>query len=248
MATLPPGVRREYSLDAGFLIDSSGIPVGFTRNGLDYLMPRVELDGYNNVTRLLSAGDAMEMRARGWRDMTATVQPKTTGVGAPTRAAYAGANLNQYAFIANDLCEFEFHLPHDYIPNTDLYFHVHWSHNGTTTTGNATFTNYVTYAKGHQQAAFPAEKTIAITHATTNIATTPRYQHMISEIAITGAADTATTFDRSTIEVDGLVLLTLKLTSLPTLGGGGKLFIHTCDLHYESNSQSTLNKSPNFYA
>jgi hypothetical protein len=50
--------------------------------------------------------------------------------------------------------------------------------------------------------------------------------------------------DRDDIEVDGLVIATLKLTTLPTLGGGGKLFVHTCDLHYQSTNIGTLRKSP----
>lgn len=182
----------------------------------------------------------------GWRDITATVQPKATGAGSPTRTVYAGANLAQYAFAANDLCEFEFHLPHDYVPGTDLYFHVHWSHNGTAITGNATFTVYLTYAKGHNQASFPAEKTVTITRATVNISTTPRYRHLIDEVVFTGATDTATTFANSTIEIDGLVLATVKLTSLPTITGG-HLFVHTCDLHYQSNNMATKQKAPDFY-
>ena len=24
-----------------------------------------------------------------------------------------------------------FHLPHDYVPNTDIFIHVHWTHAGT---------------------------------------------------------------------------------------------------------------------
>jgi hypothetical protein len=48
--------------------------------------------------------------------------------------------------------------------------------------------------------------------------------------------------DRDDIEVDGLLRVTLKLTTLPTLGGGGKLFIHTCDIHYQSNNSATKQK------
>lgn len=183
----------------------------------------------------------------GWRDITATVQPKATGAGSPARSVYAGANLNQYAFAANDVCEFEFHIPHDYVPGTDLYLHVHWSHSGTTTVGDATFTIYYTYAKGHNQAAFSAEKTLTITRATVDVTTTPRYQHLLDEVIMTGPSATATLTDRDEIEVDGLVLCTVKLTSLPTLGGSGKLFIHTCDIHYQSTNLATANKAPNFY-
>ena len=183
----------------------------------------------------------------GWRDIIGNVQPKATGAGSPTRAAYAGGTLGDYAFIQNDIVDFVFHIPHDYVPGTDVYFHVHWSHTGTTTTGDAKFTIYHTYSKGHNQANFPAEKTLDITYATVDVATTPRYRHRVDEIIISGTAATATLMDRDDIEVDGLILVTLKLATLPTLGGSGKLFIHTCDIHYQSTNMATKSRAPNFY-
>ncbi len=39
----------------------------------------------------------------------------------------------------------------------------------------------------------------------------------------------------------------LKLTTLPTICGGGKLFIHTCDIHYQSTNLGTVNGAPNYY-
>lgn len=183
----------------------------------------------------------------GWRDIIGNVQPKASGAGSPTRAAYAGGTLGDYSFIANDVCDFCFHIPHDYVPGTDVYFHIHWSHTGTTTSGSAVFDIYHDYAKGHNQANFPAEKNITITYNTVDIATTPRYRHRIDEVIISGSSATATLMDRDDIEVDGLLRVTLKLTTLPTLGGGGHLFIHTCDLHYQSTGMPTKNKAPDFW-
>lgn len=183
----------------------------------------------------------------GWRDIIGNVQPKATGAGSPTRAVYAGGTLADYSFIANDVCDFIFHIPHDYAPGTDIYFHVHWSHTGTTVTGNAVFDVYHSYSKGHNQANFPAEKNVTITYATVDIATTPQYRHRIDEVAISGASATSTLMDRDSIEVDGLIMATVKLTTLPTLGGGGKLFIHTCDIHYQSTNIGTKQKAPDFW-
>lgn len=186
----------------------------------------------------------------GWRDIIGSVNPKAQGAGSPTRAAYAGANVADYAFIANDLCDFTFHTPHDYVPGTDLYFHVHWSHTGTSISGNAVFTVYHTYAKRTLAGTtvFPAEKTNTITYATTDIATTPQYAHRVDEIPLTSAAGSATLTANGQIEVDGILLVTLKLTTLPTIGGGGKLFIHTCDIHYQSTNMATKNSAPSYYA
>lgn len=178
----------------------------------------------------------------GWRDIIGNVEPKAVGAGSPTRATYMGGNLGAYSFIANDVCDFVFHIPHDYVPGTDIYFHVHWSHTGTTISGNAVFDIYHDYAKGHNQANYPAEKNITITYNTVDITTTPRYRARIDEVIISGPSATATLMDRDDIEVDGLVRVTLKLTTLPTLGGGGKLFVDTCDIHYLSSSVGTKQK------
>lgn len=183
----------------------------------------------------------------GWRDIIGKVIPKAVGAGSPTRSTYMGGQLGQYSFIAGDAYDIEFHIPHDYMPGTDIYIHLHWSHNGTTISGNAVFDIYHSYAKGFDQANFAAEKNLTITYNTTDIATTPQYRHRVDEIIMSGASATATLMDRDDLEPDGIILMTVKLTTLPTIGGGGKLFIHTADIHYQSSNLATKNKSPTFY-
>lgn len=194
----------------------------------------------------IKLGNVPESGLYGWRDIIGAVHPKATGAGSPARAVYRAGTVGQFAFVANDVCDFEFHIPHDYVVGTDLYFHVHWSHTGTSISGNAVFDIFYTYAKGHDQAIFPAEKQLTITYATTDISTTPQYRHRIDEVIMTGASATATLTDRDDIEVDGLILATLKLNTLPTIGSGS-LFVHTCDIHYQSTNLATINKAPNFY-
>lgn len=184
----------------------------------------------------------------GWRDIIGKVIPKATGVGSPARAAYMGGQLGQYAFAEGDAYDMEFHIPHDYVPGTDIYIHVHWSHNGTSISGDAVFDFFHSYAKGHNQANFSAEKQLTITFNSVDIANMPQYRQRIDEVIMSGPSATATLMDRDDIEADGLVLMTLRLTTLPTIGGGGKLFIHTCDIHYQSSNMATKNKAPDFWA
>lgn len=183
----------------------------------------------------------------GWRDIIGKVIPKAVGVGSPTRATYIGGQLGQYAFVAGDAYDAEFHIPHDYVPGTDIYIHIHWSHNGTSISGNAVFDFYHSYAKGHNQGNFPAEKNLTITYATTDITTTPQYRHRIDEVIMSGASATVTLMDRDDLEPDGMILMTIKLTTLPTIGGGGSLFIHTADIHYQSTNMATKQRAPGFW-
>jgi hypothetical protein len=183
-----------------------------------------------------------------WCDILGLVVPKAVGVGTPTLAAYAGGNVKQLWFAAADSIDFEYHIPHDYVPGSDVHVHIHWSHNDAVSiTGNAVFDLYHQYAKGHNQAVFGAEKNITLTYATVNLATTPQYQHRIDEVQLSTNGGSATLIDSAALEPDGLILLNLKMTTLPTFGGAGNLFVHHVDVHYQSTGIGTKQKSPDFY-
>ena len=186
----------------------------------------------------------------GWKDLTSPIRPKSSGVGSPTRSIYRGGTIAQYSFDVGDVADIEFHLPHDYLPGSDIFLHVHWSHNGTSISGNASFEFFHTYAKGHNQEAFPAEKTITFTYNTTSIANMPRYQHRIDEFPLSASTPTATLMDRNLLEPDGVILVTVRLAAKPTISGGSpnNPFIHFVDIHYQSTLTATKNKSPNFWA
>lgn len=182
----------------------------------------------------------------GYHDLRGHLMPKTSGAGTPTFQAFRG-NVWGWSFVANDVVDFIYHLPHDYEPGSDIYFHVHWAHNGTAINGNAVFTYYATYAKGHNQANYPAEVTGTITYATVDIATTPQYRHRIDEIQISAASPSGAQLDTDDLEIDGVIKLHLVLTTLPTITAGS-LYIDEADIHYKSTGVGTKNKSPNFYS
>jgi hypothetical protein len=113
----------------------------------------------------------------GWRDILGEPKGNNTGASKPTFASYQGG-LYQYQFAAGDEDFWEFHIPHDYVPGTDVYLHIHWSHTSTLVTGGTvTFEVESSYAKGHNQAAFSAP----VTGTFTGNASTTQYQHIISE-------------------------------------------------------------------
>lgn len=182
----------------------------------------------------------------GWHDIIGPVTPKAQGAGSPTRRQYAGGNIYDWSFASGDVCDFNFHLPHDYLLGSDLYIHVHWSHNGTAISGNASFDFHCQYAKGHDQANFSSEITASVSHATVDITTTPRYRHRVDEVVVSSSGGSASTLDTDDIEPDGLILGQLELTSLPSITAGF-LFVHTVDVHYQSTNVATKNRSPDFY-
>ena len=73
----------------------------------------------------------------GWRDIVGQIVPRGTGTPAPAFTAFRGGRVMAYAFQANDIIDnITFHIPHDYVPGTDMYIHAHWGHNGTAISGN----------------------------------------------------------------------------------------------------------------
>jgi hypothetical protein len=185
-----------------------------------------------------------------WKDLVGHPVVRDSGATAPTLSTFRGGAVVEYAFALNDVIGFKFHIPHDYKPGSDLYLHVHWSHNGTAISGNMVWTYYATYAKGHNQAAFSAEVTGTISYATVDIATTPRYRHRIDEIQFSASAPSVSQLDTDLIEPDGLIAVQLIATTIPTISGGSpnEPFILNSDIHYQATYQGTLNKTPNFYA
>lgn len=185
----------------------------------------------------------------GWKDLLGQIIPRTTGAGTPSAAVFRGGVIRQYAFGANDFVDINFHIPHDWVPGTDFYLHTHWGHNGTAISGDFVLEHTISYAKGHNQAIFPAEITNTQTIATTNIATTPQYSHHINETQLSSSTPSASQLDTALIEPDGILMLHTTTTAIPTITGGSpnEPFIFFLDIHYQSTNVTTKNRVPNFW-
>ncbi len=184
----------------------------------------------------------------GWKDLLGDVVPKTTGVGSPQLDTFRN-DVRWFDYAVGEDGDMVFHIPHDYVPGTDLYIHVHWGHNGTNISGSFDVRFHATYAKGHQQANFPADVEPHLVVSSLNITNTPQYHHRIDEFQLSTAGGSATQIDTSVIEPDGLIIIHYDVDVIPTItGGSGKPFIFAIDLHYQSTGLATKNKSPNFYS
>lgn len=184
-----------------------------------------------------------------WRDLIGDITPKTSGTGAPTLAAFRGGNVRAFFYSAGDDGDCVFHIPHDYVPGTDLFLHLHWAHNGTAISGSLVVDYYITYAKGHNQANFSAEVNRTLTVSTPDIATVPQYRHRVDETQISAASPAASQIDSDNIEVDGLILVRFETTTIPTITGGttNEPAYFTIDIHYQSTNMGTKAKAPDFY-
>lgn len=183
-----------------------------------------------------------------WAFIPGQLAVDAAGTNAPTQAAFIGGSVRRWIFSAGDKADFEFSIPHDYAPGTDIYVRVCWAHNGTAISGNFVGTFAYTYAKGHNQAVFSAEKTVTATYTTVNIATTPRYQHRIEDVAMSSAGGSASLLDNALLEPDGIIGMNYTQTTIPTITGGAtEPFVIMVNIMYQSTEVGTKQKAPPFY-
>lgn len=193
----------------------------------------------------------------GWRDLLWAVHSRSPSTE-PTFSVYRW-NIYSWKFPTSTWTKevfIEYHVPHDYLPWSDIYIHVHWSQNIVDTWWPAwvpwvaKWYFDITYADWYWTAwwaadPFVAPKTISITQQ----GSTTQYGHMIAEVIISWATDTATTFDRTKFKVDWLFLVRCYRDSsdvADTLDQSP--FIHFVDMHYQTNGVMwTKDKNTPFY-
>ena len=206
------------------------------RTFLDDELARIAFE-LNNLGEPGTIGEGIEVgRDFGWRDIIGTPQQPTTGSGKPSFLQIGTTGIFDWSYSTGDEQFYVWHLPHDYVPESALHFHVHWF--GAQTSGGYTRWQFdYIHAKGHNQTAFPSASVTSI-FAQEQQSTTA-YQHMITETA----AETVTG-----LEVDSLIIARVdRIAPVGETDVSGSVFVPVVDLHYQSTNLATANKSPNFY-
>ena len=70
------------------------------------------------------------------------------------------------------------------------------------------------------------------------------------DFQIEGVEETLKGLEELTTLPDGLIIMNLTMTTIPTITGGSpnEPFIHRVDIHYLSTNVGTKDKTPDFYA
>lgn len=200
---------------------------------------------YNHPVVSPAKGDGLLLDrhapASGWHDLlSATTVDRDNASSMPTFAVLTGS-IKKYQFDVGDETFHHFHMPHDYLPGSDMYIHVHWTHNsGALTGGSTTWQFEITYAKGYAQGQFNTPKIITVTQ---DVVTTP-LTHQIAEIKFSIPNGDATHIDSNLLETDGLILVKASLISNSI---GANPFMMFCDCHYQSTNIPTKNRNFNFW-
>lgn len=225
--------------------DTVPSPMG-VKNSVDLGDTLHVIDGYQYIVvedfifdgELILDGDLIVLESGhqyGWHDMLGEVRVRGVPATDPTWAIISGSVFSGYKFSVNDTVWIPFHVPHDYVPGTDIYIHTHWLQDGTDT--NTVKWEYsLAYASGYGRGNFPLASPIVVTSelAASGIA----HDHMISEsIGITVPG----------MEVDGFIKVRLRRVTNGGTDNADSIFVDTADIHYLSNSRPTKNRNYNFY-
>jgi hypothetical protein len=188
----------------------------------------------------------------GFRDLLGEIKILSPGANDPTLAVFRDS-VRAFSFsnaVMNEV-NFHFHIPHDYVPGSDIFLHFHWSQNVVDSGGLAGIPGEVkwqaevTYAKGHDQAAFPASFTTSIT----DTASGTQYQHMLVEVQLSATSPSATQIDSDILEPDGLIILRAFRDPADAADTLNQVpFLHYIDIHYQSTNIATKAKAPDFYS
>lgn len=194
----------------------------------------------------------------GWRDMVSDIV--TRGSTAPTLALYTGS-IYQYSFgTANGVTDVfnNYHMLHDYLPNSIMYIHSHWT-TILASTGNINWLYDLTYASGYSRGAFATPVTVSVTQTTNGNA----FQHQIAEVqcsapgglissainvSITSGAATLTS--ASALFTAGDIGRTIRIVGAGTSGGNLDTtitaFTNTTQVTVGANASTTVTSQPNF--
>lgn len=181
----------------------------------------------------------------GWADLVGD-DINSRNASSPTFQAWLG-NIYQFGFKTAAGIEelfFAYHLPHDYVPETNIFIHIHCSC-AASATGNVKWYFDATYAKGHNQAAFPA----AITTSLVSAMSATAYKHLIQEVQLSTAGGSGTMLNTTNLEPDGLIILRLYRDASDVADTSDQIiFVHAVDIHYQTTGiLGTKQKTPDFY-
>jgi hypothetical protein len=179
----------------------------------------------------------------GWRDITSAIQTQGQGATDPVWTTFFG-NINAFQFQDDgDQCWVDFHIPHDYVPGSELYIHTHWGLNVLNTTSTLTWGFDATFCERDDIAPniFPATTNKLVSHDCSAIPVSAN-THVVSEVQLTSGGGFLN--DRQ-IEVDGIILCRIYLAD--DAAGAVNPFLFFVDIHYQSSNLATKNRAPNFY-
>jgi len=172
------------------------------------------------------------------------------GVNAPSLEVYK-TGIEDFAYASGDKQRWRMHVEHWDQIGGDKYLHAHIRHNGTAISGDLVITFDICHNYGHSRPGSPDPIQIVQTVASADIATKmSQYDTLIEDILMAQSGGGAGLIDSDNWLPDDDILITMTVTTLPTITGGttNRVFIPYCDIHCGSTNVGTKNRAPDFWS
>lgn len=249
--------RRNYSITVGGItIPASGEHISYNQTvpALDrvdgvlvdkhfngaFRQEPVEFNYYQPVVSN-TKGDGIKLNSEnpqfGWYDL---LSPTTIYEGAsankPNFEVFVGT-IRAYQFAIGDESFHEFHIPHDYVPGTDVWIHAHWTYNGPVVTGGSVTWQWdASMAPGYGMGVYNEPISVSTTQAAPLVSLT----HMIASVKLSSIGGSGGLLNTNLIEPDTLIKTRLTLAA-NTMTDAKKPFMSFSDMHYQSSNIATKN-------
>lgn len=177
-------------------------------------------------------------KREGYEDLKPTGGLLPGGSATPSLVNRLGIHeLYEFSGTINERLTNIYHIPHDFVEGSDLFFHVHHLPTSATPTGTVTWRFHFQYAQGYQFGQFSAtDLTQDITIDLDNVSAV-QYDHIINE----GLAINDATVGQ-VIRTDGIFIVTVERLASTDTNTEPQIFLEL-DIHYKSDKTATVNKN-----
>lgn len=229
-ATGPQGVAGSANISG-----STGSIVKFlsTTSGGDSIAS--ELGGKITIAGAAETTGRVQARTAqggGWKDLLGPYVTRGSGPTIPVLTAIGSGVVQLPKWQIGDLCISQFHVPHDYQLGTDIFWHVHYTTDGTSTAiVKWQFRFYYAEGYGLGNFGFSGAPTIVdVAHAPSGVAD----DHYIAEtvsFAVTGMVP------------DGFVIGEWSRVTNGGVDNANGIYAWNADIHQQSTEETTANRN-----
>ena len=182
--------------------------------------------------------EADAVKREGYEDLKPTGGLLPSGQAKPSQPNTIGIHeLYEFSGTVNERLTNIYHIPHDFVEGTDLFFHVHHLPTSASPSGTVTWRFHFQYSQGYQFGQFSNTDLTQDVTIDLGAVSAVQYDHIINE----GAAINDATVG-SVIRTDGIFIVTIERLATADSNTANQIFLEL-DLHYKSDKSATVNRN-----
>jgi len=181
-------------------------------------------------------GGILSVGREGYEDLKPTGGLLPSGAAKPSQPNTIGIHeLYEFSGTVNERLTNVYHLPHDFVEGTDLFFHVHHLPTAATPAGVVKWRFHYQYAQGYKFGQF--SNTDLTQDIEVDLTGVVQYSHVINEgVAINDATV------GSVLRTDGILIVTVERLAADDSNNAPQIFLEL-DVHYKSDKTATVNRN-----